>query len=504
MNLDLLLINPPSRARTYQVLAQDFAAIEPPVWAGLMATFARKRGCSVEILDGEALGLSLEATAKLVVERRPVLAAIVVYGQQPSASTQMMPAAGALCRAIKAAAPDQKLLLLGGHVAALPGRTLLEEPVDFTAGGEGLETLVDLVAALKAGGQDLDKVPDLYQRSDGGVLAPSRRAQLVTDLDGQMPGMAWDLLPMGHYRAHNWHCMGILDSHGELDRQPYASVYTSLGCPFRCSFCCIQAPFKSGEQERGMKVGTNSYRLWSPKGVVDGLEFLASHHGVRNVKFADEMFVMNRSHVEGICDLILERGLDLNIWAYARVDTVRDGMLDKLKRAGFNWLALGIESARSEVRDDVQKGYSQQDIFRTLAGIRAAGIHVIGNYIFGLPEDSLESMEATLDLAMELNCEFANFYSAMAYPGSHLYQLAVERGWRLPGTWGGYSQHAVDTLPLPTRYMSGEEVLRFRDQAFTRYFTHPAYLEMVELRFGPDTAAHIRQMTTHRLERQHD
>ena len=76
-------------------------------------------------------------------------------------------------------------------------------------------------------------------------------------------------------------------------------------------------------------------------------------YGVRNIKFADEMFVLNQRHVLGICDLIIERGYDLNIWAYARVDTVKDGMLDKLKRAGFNWLALGIEAANDGVLTDV-------------------------------------------------------------------------------------------------------------------------------------------------------
>ena len=83
-------------------------------------------------------------------------------------------------------------------------------------------------------------------------------------------------------------------------------------------------------------------------------------------------------------------------------------------------------------------------------------------------------MQETLDLALELNTEFANFYSAMAYPGSPLYQQAVANGWPLPATWSGYSQHAVDTLPLPTRHLPAGEVLKFRDHAFQQYFTHAA------------------------------
>ena len=180
---------------------------------------------------------------------------------------------------------------------------------------------------------------------------------------------------------------------------------------------------------------------------------------MRNIKFADEMFVLNQRHVLGICDLIIERGYDLNIWAYARVDTVNDSMLDKLKRAGFNWLALGIEAADERVLTDVDKRYQVGEVYDTVRQIKGAGINIIGNYIFGLPEDTHETMQRTLDLALDLNCEFANFYSAMAYPGSPLYEQAVRNGWRLPDTWSGYSQHAVDTLPLPTRHLSAGEVL---------------------------------------------
>ena len=144
------------------------------------------------------------------------------------------------------------------------------------------------------------------------------------------------------------------------------------------------------------------------------------------------MFVLNRRHVEAICDLIHERGLDLNLWAYARVDTVRDDLLPKLKRAGFHWLAFGIEAADGEVRKGVDKAFNQEDIYRTLEQVRLEGIYVIGNYIFGLPDDNLETMQQTLDLALDVNCEFANFYSAMAYPGSPLYRAALENGWPLP------------------------------------------------------------------------
>jgi radical SAM superfamily enzyme YgiQ (UPF0313 family) len=149
----------------------------------------------------------------------------------------------------------------------------------------------------------------------------------------------------------------------------------------------------------------------------------------------------------------------------------------------------------------VDKGFAQEEIYQVIARIRDAGINVIGNYIFGLPEDDPETMQATLDLATDLNCEFANFYAAMAYPGSPLYALAVQRGIPLPQQWSGYAQHSKDCLPLPTRYVPAGEVLQFRDRAFRAYYTSQRYLGMVEQRFGPETVAQIKQMASYQLER---
>ncbi len=492
--LDLVLINPASRPQVYQSLAAKLTAVENPVWAGLMASFCRQKGLSVEVIDAEAEEHGHATVADRLRDLKPVLAAVVVYGHQPSASTQIMSAAGDVTSIIKYYTPDLPVLLLGGHVAAVPERTLREEEADFVATGEGLHTLVGLVEALKNANPEFANVPGLCYW-DRGQVRQNPGKPLLTDLDAEMPGVAWDLLPMTKYRAHNWHC---LDGSG---RQPYAALYTTLGCPYHCSFCCIQAPFKSGEEAAGVKSSVNTYRAWSPDAVIAQIDTLVNRYGVRNIKIADEMFVLNRRHVLGICDRIIERKYDLNIWAYTRVDTIKDGMLPKLKAAGFNWLAVGIEAGDGRVRADVDKGFDQDEVYRVIGEIRDAGINVIGNYIFGLPEDDADTMRATLDMAVELNCEFANFYSAMAYPGSPLYTLAVGQELPLPGNWTGYSQHSRDCLPLPTRYLPAREVLRFRDEAFQAYYTSPRYLEMVAAKFGVATVEHLKQMTAHRLER---
>jgi anaerobic magnesium-protoporphyrin IX monomethyl ester cyclase len=488
--LDLLLITPPSRVQVYQSLANEFAAIEPPVWSGLIAEYARMRGYAVSILDAEAESLTHAQTADRVVGLNPKLAVFVVYGQQPSASTQCMPGGAKVCELVNEKS-DIPTMVMGTHASALPKRTLEEEPYLYVCQGEGPLTIVNLLESLN-GKRDLSDVPGLWFMDETNPTFTGP-AENIKDLDQELPRQAWDLLDMSKYKAHNWHCFDDLGS-----RSHYASIQTSLGCPYKCSFCCINAPF-----------GGNGIRYWSPETIISQIDELVERYGVKNIKFPDEMFVLNKNHVLGICDLLIERDYKVNIWAYARIDTVQDRFLEKLKLAGFNWLGLGIESGSKFVRDGVVKGkFGQEDIISTVEKIRAHGINVGANYIFGLPDDTHESMQETLDLALQLNTEWANFYCAMAYPGSQLYQEAQLTRVALPDSPGGpgwlaYSQHARDALPLPTDHLTSQEVLDFRDKAFNEYFTNPSYLQMVENKFGKDVVSHLQEMTNHKLPRLH-
>jgi len=484
--VDLLLINPGGRERIYQGLGNELTAIEPPLWCRLIGGYVRDRGYTIAILDTEAENCGPQAIAERVQALCPRLVAMVVFGHQPSASTQQMVGAGFACRAIKEHLPDQPIILVGGHVSALPERSLREEAVDFVCKGEGPVTVVQLIEALKASETaDFAAVEGLVWWKNEAVII-NRSAPLIEDLDRDLHGDVWDLLPMDRYRAHNWQCFDDLGT-----RKPYASIYTSLGCPYKCSFCCIHAPFDA-----------HRYRMRSPEAVVAEIDHLYRTYGVRTFKIIDEMFVLNERHVMRICELLIEGGYrDLNFWAYARVDTVKPRMLETLRKAGVRWLALGIESGSKHVRDGAQKALKYDDIITIVRDIQQAGIAVIGNYIFGLPDDDLETMRETLELAKQLNCEFANFYSGMAYPGSPLYDTAIAKGWALPETWSGFSQHSYDCQPLPTGKIGAVDVLRFRDDAFHDYFANPHYLDMVTRRFGGDTRQHVEDMAKTRLRR---
>jgi len=481
--IDVVLINPGDRKQIYQDLAKDFSAIEPPIWVAVLAAFLRNNGFSVEIIDANAENITPDIVAERVNDINPYLSAVIVYGSQPSASTQNMMIAGKICKALKDNT-SAKVAIGGLHPSALPKRTLEDEEVDFVIEGEGPYTLNGLLEIIKGNKNNYSKVPGLWFHENGNIKK-TPKADLIKDLNEILPIAAWDLLPMEKYRAHNWHCFD-----GINNRMPYGVIYTSIGCPYSCVFCCINALF-----------GKAGIRFRSPELAVNEIGLLVSRYGIKNIKIADELFILKEKHYMTILDLLIQRGYELNMWAYARVDTVKPENLKKMKKAGINWLALGIESANPEVRDGASKKMKIKDIRNVVKSIQDEGIRVIGNYIFGLPDDTLETMQETLDMAIELKCEFANFYSAMAYPGSKLHDIVIKEGWELPKEWHGYSQHSYETLPLPTKYISAKEVLKFRDDAFNSYFKDQGYLDMIEDKLGDDVRAHIQNMTKNRIKR---
>ncbi len=487
--LDILLIKPGSQEELYGKLSKiSLTGIEPPLWAGLIATSVRKSGYSAQVIDAEAECLSPTQVIDRIIEINPLLVGILVSGTNPSASTMNMVGTRAILKEMARRNVPVKTLVGGLHPSALPKRTMEEELTDFVCEGEGFSTIAELLEVLR---RDYDtkefKIKGLWYRKDGEIVA-NERAPLIQDLEGEPPHVSWDLLPMDKYRAHNWHCF---QEPGQK-RQPYAVLYTSLGCPFKCHFCCINAIF-----------GEAGIRYRNPAKVIEEIDTLVNTYGVKNIKIIDEMFVLKEKHVLDICNLIIQRGYKLNIWAYARINTVNEKLLRRLKDAGFTWLAYGIESGNDRVLKSVTKGITVEKTKQVVKLTQDMGINVIGNYIFGLPEDDLQSMQDTLDLAMELNCEFANIYCATAYPGSPLYEQAIKEGWKLPDTWGSYSPYSYEHLPLPTKYLTSVEVLSFRDEAYIKYYTNEKYQKMIKDKFGEEVLMGIKTTLTKKLRRKY-
>ena len=399
---DLVLVNPNNRTPA------PFAAIEPPLWLGLMAGHHLQIGENTAIIDAEAEGLTVEETAARVNVLHPKETIIVVMGANPSvSSTPKMPVTEELLKRFPAR-------LTGIHPIAV------NYPSDT-----------------------------IHKPFDG------------------FPFVPWYLLPMEKYRAHNWHCLDDLDK-----RSPYGVLYTSLNCPFDCDYCNIHALYPGHRDVR--------YRPFGD--IYEDLSYFANNH-IKNIKIWDELFCLDQERVLSICGYILNFDLDFNIWAYARVDTVTEKMLAKMKQAGINWLAYGFESAQEDVRQKSNKKFSDSQAKRAIDMTRDAGINIIANFLFGLPGETEDDMRASLDMAMRENFEYVNFNVALPYPGSEWYASLKLK----PTDWSSFSQFSPSICADPA-------VVRFRDGAFQAYFNRPEYLSMIKTKFGEKAEEHIKEM----------
>jgi len=501
MSKVVTFVVPSSAAQAYQALANKYSAIEPPTWALLLANAVRVEGHDPCILDFDAEPTEVEEAAEKIAQTKTDIAVFVLYGQNPNSGTTMMIGASKLAAQLKASHPNIKTVFIGSHASALPYDVIGLPYVDFVFINEGVYGLLDLLQTNYV--DDLEKVRGLVYKKHG-FAATGAPGQIVQtkDMDNVMPGYAWDLLPkdkklLDKYRAHYWHNYFKDDE----NRTPFAAISTSLGCSFGCNFCMINIVNRTSYEQGVVSSDSRGMRFWSPELMLKEFEYLYEN-GVRTIRLTDEMFFLNKKYYIPILEGIKQRGMDFNFWAYARVDSVRKDQLELFKEAGVNWLCLGIEAANQNVRLEIEKGkFEDVDIRRVVADVKAADINILGNYMFGFPEDTMETMQETLDLSLELNTEHANFYAAMALPGSPLYMYAKNNNWDLPEKFEEFAFLSYDCKPLRTKTMTGAEVLKFRDEAWHKYFSHEPFLNLVETKFGADSRQNLEEMSKIKLKR---
>ncbi len=379
----MLIVNPNNRLQT------SLAGIEPPLWASLCASYM-----DADILDAEALNLSLDQTEYEIKRRHPDKIIIVVMGNNPSvSSTPKMPISEELASRL----PFNKVFLTGIHPLAIGSKYQL-----------------------------------IFQPFQG------------------TPDIDWSKLPMDKYRAHNWHCLS------GVPRSPYASVYTSLGCPYsNCYYCNIKTLYPD-----------KKFQLRPIPNVIKEIDTLVTRYHVKNIKFWDELFAFKEDRVLEICKGL--ESYDLNIWAYARLDTITEQMLKAMKRGGIQWLAYGFESVKDK------KFISRtEDVIKMT---KDAGISIIANFMFGLPGTTEDDDKASVEFAMKHLFEFVNFYTAYPYPGSAWYN-----------DW-------VKTNPQNIDFNQYHNISPFRKKAFNDYFTNPEYLSMLKAKWGQQAVKQIEFM----------
>ena len=491
----VVFVIPSVGKKAYQDLAKTHSAIETPTWALLLANSVRAKGYEPILLDYEADYKSDEEAADEINSYKTKLVVFVLYGQNPNSGTTMMIGASSLASQLKKSHSNLKTAFIGSHASALPNEVVQKDYCDFAFINEGI---YGLLALLETNFEDeLDKVPGIWYKEKG-LPRPSTPGKIVQtkDMNTMMPGYAWDLIDLKKYRAHFWH-----SNFSHENRTPFAAIYTSLGCSFACNFCMINIVNRTSHGNDVTSADSKGMRFWDPQLILKEFEYLYEQ-GVRTVRLTDEMFFLNRKYYVPILEGLIQRGLKFNFWAYARVDSVRKDQLELFKKAGVNWLCLGIEAGNQQVRLEIDKGrFKQVNIREVVKNIKAADINILGNYMFGFPEEDYGNMQETLDLALELNTEHANFYAAMALPGSPLHLYARKQGWDIPDRFEEYAFLSYECRPLRTKYLTGAEVLKFRDDAWHKYFTHKPFIDLVEKKFGVESRNNVIEMEKIRLKR---
>lgn len=499
--MDVLFVNADSSREAYQGLAYQFSAIEPPTWSLLLAESCRSKGFDVAILDCVAENLSHEESIARIEEIKPRLVLFVVYGQNPNSGTTNMIGNTECCRLLKEINPSLKTGFVGSHTSALPKEVLSLSYVDIVLLNEGVYALHNLLASdLEL---DLRKIKGIGFKDENGnlILNPPEQVVSTERMDFDLPGYAWDLLPfrtkpLDLYRSHYWHA-----GYEDANRTPFAAIYTSLGCRFKCDFCMINIVNRIDSSDSIVAADSAKMRFWSPAFVLNQLKIL-NEMGVSRIRLSDEMFFLDQRYFEPLLNGVVSENLDLHMWSYTRVDTVRERYLELFRNAGIEWLGVGIEAGNREIRREVSKGtFKVEDISEIVALIRKFDINVGANFIFGFPDDNIVSMQETLNLALELCTEFANFYPCQALPGSTLYRTAVSEGWELPSSYSGYAFLSYDSFPLRTRHLTAAEVLRFRDNAWTTYFSYKPFLDLVEKKFGKAQRENVIKLSEIKLKR---
>jgi len=443
-----LLVNPPlvggiafTRQGRCQEREEVLGTTKPPYTLALMAALLRERpGCRVVLADLTATHGSVpELIARLDAEQfRPTL---IVF---PSTTPTLDADVAAMAR-LKATygAP---LVTFGPQVSTTPIDAMERAPiVDAMIVGEPEEGVLSIAALESLDG--LSSVPTATYRKDGRIVPHRAHGQFAGFLTAPSP--AWDLLDLGKYR------LPLVD-------QPYVIVEASRGCPYSCDFCV--APIHQGHK----------FREKSAKALVDEIEQGHKQFGLKYFYLWGDTVTLNIKTFGAICDELIARKLPIQWLGNARADNLVDPeFVKRLRQAGCWMLALGIETESEETRKDMMKRLEGQKIRAAIKNMRTAGIRSFAFFIFGYPGETPASLERTIDYAVDLDPDFANFYPAVPYPGTELHAKAKRDGLLASEDWTRmeYSYYLLRGNGLDEGVVMGAI-----NRAKRRFYLRPAYL----------------------------
>jgi len=460
--MNVLMLNPPFKGRFSRTSRSPAVTlggtIYYPFWLAYATGVLEQNGFSVSLIDAPAQGLSVDDVIERANNRPPQL--IVVDTSTPSIYNDVK-----VAEQLKEKFPASFVTLVGTHPSALPEETLkLGEMVDAVAVGEYDYTVRDLALGLQKR-EDLRMVDGLAFR-EGSEIVRNRPRALIENVD-ELPFVSQV------YQRH----LNVRDYYFAAANYPMVMLITGRGCPYRCFFCVYPQTFHS-----------RKYRPRRAANVVDEFQWIAENlPEVKEIGLEDDTFTVDQERVKEICRLILERGIKIKWYGNVRVNLELETMR-WMRRAGCRLVTVGFESADQESLNRMQKGITVAQIRQFVRDARKAGLLVHGCFIIGNPGETVATMEKSLAMAKELNCDTMQFFPLLVYPGTEAYRWAKENGYlgsQNFADWadeGGMYRSVLDIPGLPA-----EKVEAFCLRANREYYLRPRYMLMKlgQLIFGP-------------------
>lgn len=407
-----------------------------PINLAYLAAVLEKGGHEVTVIDCPALKIDHERLRAELVSFEPNVVGI-------SSMTPTIPSAFLSARVAKEASPDTKVVLGGLHATFMDEQILNEEAaVDVVVRGEGEQTMLELAQNL-SDSKSLRTVDGITFRSNKHtVRTPDRPC--IQNLD-ELPRPAYRYFPLDMYR---------------LFGRRVLPVVTSRGCPFNCSFCVTPGMFRS------------TFRMRSPKNVVDELEWLKDNWGAEAISFYDDMLTFDKQRIYEICEGIKSRKIDLPWDCQSRVDTVSREMVFKMREAGCEEIFFGVETGSQQILDTMGKKTSIEQNEKAIKWAKEAGIFVAISVVIGYPGETRYTIKQTLDFIRRVKPDDAFLCVATPSPGSELYTLIENKGWKMSPDWSLYdlSNPVFENPDLPS-----EEIRKIRKE-FCNSFYSPLYV----------------------------
>ena len=297
-----------------------------------------------------------------------------------------------IAKRIKKISPNT-LILVGGPHASLAKQYLLQDKnIDYGITGEGETTIIEFLKAWE-NLIDPSKIDGLvYRDKDRNIFA--RPHVSITDLDNvSILPYVWDLIDIKEYgKYNNWN--------GTCKEKFYASIITSRGCPFNCTFC------------RSRDVFGTKFRARSPENVFSEILFLSKKLKVKEIHFFDDVFNFDAERVKRICSLIIDSGLKLSL-AFPnglRADIMNSELIDILKKAGAYKINYGIETVNARIQRMIKKELNIRYINEIISKTVKSGIITTGYFILGFPGETHKEMIETIDFAVNSDLDNAYFF----------------------------------------------------------------------------------------------